>query len=499
MIQRQSKRIVLESIFFCIAVFFAMLVFFTVLHPIPIMDEDDVIYTVIVRKAIPLPGAWNPSRMMPEVLTSFCGNIAALCTAVGVGRFIDCQVAVYGIILSLFITAYVWGFFRLLVNRFSCSRFQALCLSVLFLMLHFLIFRIENSRNSFMFHTYDACCVFYYTVPALLGCTIVMRFMEAPDEPTVLNGTHLVKESLLLLALYFEVFSNLFGSAILVSYAGFRVLQNLFRNKKVFCKQNTIWLIIVFFWMMAAVLEATGGRAAGARNKVADGTLSLPVKIGQAASVFVSTMWNSNLIFRIMIISVAGTAVFLVVIQSGKMDNYLLLRAVKETTAWGLMTGVVVLLLCAAVEPLYAGRPETVFPIVFVVFLLLLIGMRLVLQGIPFLTRFLPILLIFVYSMINTRFLTFQDSNPLLVNGHVAVAIENEIYESIITAAKAGETEVTVEVIHSNEDSNWPHDGKIGDPMAEFFLKFGIVDHEIRVHIEPSEEMNARYHVEIPK
>ena len=59
----------------CVAVFAAMLVFFTVLHPIPIMDEDDVIYTVLVRKAIPLPGSWNPSRMMPEVLMSLCGNL----------------------------------------------------------------------------------------------------------------------------------------------------------------------------------------------------------------------------------------------------------------------------------------------------------------------------------------------------------------------------------------------------------------------------------------
>ena len=63
------------------AVFAAMLVFFTVLHPIPIMDEDDVIYTVLVRKAIPLPGSWNPSRMMPEVLMSLVGNLSGLATA----------------------------------------------------------------------------------------------------------------------------------------------------------------------------------------------------------------------------------------------------------------------------------------------------------------------------------------------------------------------------------------------------------------------------------
>ena len=95
--------------------------------------------------------------------------------------------------------------------------------------------------------------------------------------------------------------------------------------------------------------------------------------------------------------------------------------------------------------------------------------------------------------MTNTRFLTFRDSNPLLLDSHVAVAIENEIYESIIIAANAGETEMTVEVIRSNEDGNWPHDGNIGAPIAELFLKYGIIDHEIYVWTDPTEELNLKY------
>ena len=61
------RRAAVERAVFCLTVFFSMLVFFAVLHPIPIMDEDDVLYTVLSRPAIPIPGYWNPSRMMPEV------------------------------------------------------------------------------------------------------------------------------------------------------------------------------------------------------------------------------------------------------------------------------------------------------------------------------------------------------------------------------------------------------------------------------------------------
>ena len=44
-----------------------------------------------------------------------------------------------------------------------------------------------------------------------------------------------------------------------------------------------------------------------------------------------------------------------------------------------------------------------------------------------------------------------------------------------------------------NEESNWPHDGNIGAPIAELFLKYGIIDHEIYVWTDPTEELNLKY------
>ena len=524
-----SKRRTLISVILCVAVFCAMLVFFAVLHPVPIMDEDDVIYSVLVRKAVPLPGAWNPSRVMPEVLTSLCGNIAALCTALGFGRFIDCQVVVLGVILSLFITAYIYAFFCLLRIRFACGEFQAFCLSTLFLMLHFLIFRTGYSRNSFMFHTYDACCVFYYTISALLGCTLVMHFMTAPEEVPVFLGKHAARESVLLLAIYFELFSNLFGSVILAAYAGYRLINSAWQlrrattNKKnenvrdhhgvevkasktpniiramkhAFWKDNALWIGIFALWILAAALEATGGRASGARAEAEAGTLLLLEQITQSFSLFVNTLWRSNLFFKLLFFAVVTGVLILMLVKSEKRDqNHL--STIVEVASWGLATGVIVLLLCSAVEPRYAGRPEVIFPIVFILFLLLILGMNLILQNFPLAVRLLPFLLVLVYSMINTRFLTFQDSNPLQIDGHVAVAVENEIYETIIEKAKEGKKEITVRVIHSSEDGNWPHNGNIGDPIAQLFLKYGIIDHEIRVHTKPSDEMNSDYGIMIP-
>ena len=118
------------------------------------------------------------------------------------------------------------------------------------------------------------------------------------------------------------------------------------------------------------------------------------------------------------------------------------------------------------------------------------------LRRVPAAACLLPLALVFCLSMTNTRMLTFADSNPLFIDGHVAVAVENNIYGQIIDAANAGETEITVLVPRSGETvSNWPHDGTIAAPMVEFFMKYGLIDHTIAVNIKPDSEVNRQFHI----
>ena len=314
------RRAAVERTVFCLTVFFSMLVFFAVLHPIPIMDEDDVLYTVLSRPAIPIPGYWNPSRMMPEVLMPLCGNLAALCARLGFGSFIDCQVFLLAAMLSGFITAYVYAFRRLLELRFHTESFTAVCLSGLFLLLHFLIFRTDYSRNLYMFYSYDACCVFYYTMPALLCCTLVLHFMASQDGQAILTEGSLLRKSLLVLALYFALFSNLFGSVILAVYAGFRVLRNLLRKRSAFLKDNALMIGIVVLWLIAVCLEATGGRAGGAVTAVAEGRAPFLSVVGDALGSLARRFTESSLLFRLMTAACAVAVAAVSLIRPNKED-----------------------------------------------------------------------------------------------------------------------------------------------------------------------------------
>jgi len=496
--KRNTDRDRRIDLLFCLAVFAAMSVFFIVLHPIPIMDEDDVIYTVLSRKAIPIPGAWNPSRMMPELLSSLCGNLAGLCAALHLGRFIDCQITVLGLMLGAFITGYVYSLKRLLEKRFRFGQFSAVCLGLLFLLLHFLIFRSGYSRNLYMFHTYDQCCIFFYTIPALLCCSLVMQFMAEPDKTPRLTGTRPLRESMLVLVLYLAVFSNLFGSAVLAAYAFFRAVREGVRGKKAgadgkgLLKSGAIWLSVVVFWLLAAVLEATGGRAGGGAGIARASRLSL------ACGELMKLLGKTAPLFWLLVLAAASAGIVLLAAEKNGESRKNGLSFLGGILAWCIPNALFLLLLSAVVNPKYAGRPEAMFTLLFSVMLLMVLCFAAAVRRWPKTALLLPILLLFVYSMTNTRFLTFADSNPLELDGHLAVAVENEIYEGIIAAAEAGETEITVAVPVSGEDGNWPHDGNVGKPMAEFFLKYGLIDHEIIVHTQPDEAFNRAFNIPLP-
>ena len=483
------------NLLFCLAVFAAMSVFFIALHPIPIMDEDDVIYTVMSRKAVPIPGAWNPARMMPELLSSLCGNLAGLCAALRLGSFIDCQVTVVGLLFSLLITVYVFSLKQLLEKRFRTGRFVAVCLAALFLLLHFLIFRSADSRNLHLFHTYDECCVFFYTLPALLCSSLVMHFMTEPEKEPQFPGKRLLRESLLLLILYFAVFSNLFGSAILAAYAFCRLVRGFRRARaegKSFLKTEAVWMAVLVFWLLAALLESTGGRAGGA-----EATGLIPA-LGQTAAALGKLLGKTAPLFRLLVPAAALAALAALAAEKDREKRKRALAVFGGILAWSVPNGLFLLLLSAVVNPSYAARPEAMFTLLFSLLLLMILSLAYAVRRWRQCALLLPLLLLFVYSMTNTRFLTFADSNPLELDGPLAVRVEKEIYGSIIEAAENGETETTISVPVSGEEGNWPHNGNIGKPMAHFFLKYGLIDHEIYVHARPDEEFNRKFLIPLP-
>ena len=477
---------------FLALVFLSMLLFFTVLHPVPIMDGDDMVLIVRPRPAIPIPNSWNPSRVLPETLMPLCGLFAGLAAALGLGSFIDCQIVSLASILALFITLYAACFLRLLRRRFAQGRFASFCLTALFLLLHFAVFRSEKEGNLHLFHSYDACCVFFYTIPALLNASLLLYFLAEDDMPRLLSGS-LARSAALVTGLYFAIFSNLFGSAVLACFAAWRLLTGLLKRRPL--RELALCGGILLAWLCAALLEAVGGRA----GSLTGSSSHLLENIRPAWASLAALLGTTGPLFRLLLAASVPGALAALLLPRGRAARGALSRSLPAVLFCLVCALPFHLRLAAAATPMYAGRPEAAFPLFFLLLLLPLLTAAQLVRLFPRLAVLLPLAVLVSFSLTNTDVRTFADSNPMQLNGKLVAAVENDICEQILTAARAGEESVTVEVLRSGDlSANWPHNPYIGNVFASIFLKFGLIDRPITVVSVPSEALNARYGLTFP-
>ncbi len=485
----RSKRF--HTALFLALVFLSMLLFFTLWHPIPVMDGDDMVCIIRPRPAIPIPGTWNPSRVLPETLMPLCGALAGLLAGLGCGSFIDCQIFAVAAMLAAFITLYIACFLRLLRRRFKLGELAAFGLAALFLLGHFFVFRSQTEGNLHMFHCYDCCCVFFYTISALLSCTMVLFFL-AEEEPRLFGGG-LLRAALLTTGLYFALFSNLFGSSVLAAYAAARVLNTVLRKRPL--RENLLFGGILLAWLFAALIELLGGRA----ESLSGNSSHLLANLAPTWDSFAGLLRTCSPLFLLLFTLSVPAGLVLLLLRRGGEER----RQFVHCWLTGLFCLACVLpfhlLISAAVTPMYAGRPEASFPVFFLVFLLMLLTAAELLRRFPQLAALLPVVLVVSLSMTNSAGRTYADANPMGLNGRLVAVIENEMEAQIRAAVAAGEETCTVEVLRSDDDwANWPQNDYVGDALAACLYKYGLIERLIPVEAVPSDAYNLRYGVPLP-
>ena len=85
--QRRRDRLIAALL--ALGVFGFMLLFFACVHPLVLHDGDDWGYSSYSRGALPIWGYWNPSRVLPEILSPACASAAAYAVMKEDGRYTD--------------------------------------------------------------------------------------------------------------------------------------------------------------------------------------------------------------------------------------------------------------------------------------------------------------------------------------------------------------------------------------------------------------------------
>lgn len=519
----------ISTVLFCLTVFICMFVFFFCCHPIVVLDADDWQYLSYVRPAVPYTGFWNPSRILPEILMPFCGTVALAIFRIFPIGYIEAQTVVFGFTLAVFITAYVYAFVRLIETKFCFSRQLSFLFGGLFLSFHFLVFRTESTGNLYMFSSYDACCYFYYTIPAILNCTLVMYFSYTSALNTFFTSEDLVKKGVLVLILYLAIFSNLFNSIILIAYLGCDFLMDLVfivKNKKKFSsllKADLFQLIIIFVWLAAVFLESRGGRGFGywPRKEYFN-------NIRATAALFPEIFKSFNFLFvMICVLSIAAAIITYLYGRKHMFPESPVeaenVPVSEDTNSIGFANSnvpvdlsdsclfeyfdlhlssaaVIVLfliLLCARVENTYFTRPQVMFGYIFSLFTIIISCIAYVIKKHRKLIVFLPLMLFIVLSIINTQDITFAPSNTMELSEKVCISVADDLISQMIAADKDGTDRLALQVMNTGIDNNWPHTPHIAYGLKQTLLKHGIIQRNFEIVPEMNKDFNERNGINI--
>ncbi len=463
-----------EILFFAIIALFTF-VFFVGIHPLIIFDTDDWLYIYYSRKAIPLLNIYNPGKVLPEILMPLTSEISSHLLYPVTNDFISSQKIGHAIMVTLFVFIYLFSFYRLCHDRFCHSRVISMYITVLFYLLHFLPFRIAQAGNIYLLNAHNVNCYYNYVIPALLNASIVMFIMKESGFDCF-HEMSLIKKGFCLLFIYLAIFSNLFLSIILASYAFADIVINwkgTLRNKKNQC-------IVLGAWVLAAFCELLGGRSRAIKRE----DINIFNEIGKTIKHLFDILINENQLFLLIVL--VSTTIIIYYMVKNKLDIIGFIVAL-------LITVVFEVLLCAVTGYTRISRPDVMIAFYFFILALIGISLSVFLAEYKKLIVVAPLFLLIVFFEINTEGVTFVESNTPNINSKCAEAISRDIVMQIVNVDNCGESEMTLIVPKWDSEDNWPHALYAEERFIKALQKNGVISHKIIVHMLPSEEEYKKY------
>jgi hypothetical protein len=496
-------RAKLPTALFIVAVFATFfLLFCTSLRIVP-FDNDDFGHLVFFRKAIPLAGSWNPTRIFPEILMPLIGHFtASLITLSGAPvspeLAIDAPSVATAVVGAAAISLYTYCFIRLLRKLLDTSTATNIFAAIFFLLLHFLIFRSAASNNYYLFWSANMTCFYYYTLSNLLAASTVMLLVtwDNASFATLAAKSYPVK-CLAVCLLYFSLFSNLYASITLLAYVFFVTVASLVRNRKTMdvkalLKQNSIRLAILVCGLCVQLLELFGGRAASLN------TDPLSTRVVQTVTNLASVRPGNVFLFLIALIAIAYFAVSRrhKSARTANLDRLTLVFIASAVLALAYL-----LFAAAAAAPSYIKRPDVTFGVSFYLVLCMSYLAAWLVGRMKHVRVLVPLALMVLASFTTTSVETYK---PMNVGGYsprearrISVAIMREFQD----AAEEHVDEMTLEVPVSplGTADNWPWATYAASNFAGWAYVSGVTPTLIdTTGLEPVESMNTELGIALP-
>lgn len=474
-----------KVLFFCFifSVFAFFFIFFFQLHPITVSDTDDWSFLIFHRSALPIWNGWNPIRVFAEVTMPAVSEIsAALFYPFTKNIFIALTLG-YSISISIVITCLTGMLFCMLKERLSSLRALLFCL--LFLISHFWIFRTDYQHNDYMLRTVDACTVFFYVIPNLLNSFFVLWIEKDQKYLEWQPATSYSKLAVFVVLAYFCIFSNIWSGMILSAYSGSKLLFSLHTlkrdNLKKWLSKNSMFLIIIVFWIISQIYELNGGRAADIGKKVTD---ELPATL---KNLYITAKNVNHKYFAVMSILLFG-GLFVIFRRKDK-------SAYGLVGIWGvsvLLSLLYIIISCSKAGSSFSKRPDVFYGLFFFGFMLVTVCGEKLIEEIPLSKAVIPLMLIIIINDCFSGGRTFRESNVLNISPKIINNINNDIVHQLKEAEKEGLDMVKIEIPKFNTKDNWPYATYAAVPIGESMWKLGVIEKNVTVEeLVPNTEKNV--------
>ena len=439
-----------------IIIFTLSFVYFALITPTVPFDGDDWRYIGTMRLPIPLWGAWNPTRVLPEVLMPICGYIAAFIFYPFSGNYIGAITVATALVISLFVMGMFYCFYLFTRRHLKLTWREALLTQILFFLSFFLLYKKISQESYSMFWTGDLACDFYYLIPGLLNASVILIILQTPNFTVTFSKLNNLKKGFFLVALYFAIFSNTQLNIILATVCFTKLVEifwNIAKNREILSYQvwRKIWfyVVILILWLLTIAFDLNGARA----QRVQDATQgSLKV-----------------------VISIVSMLISLI---------YLLLAYMQAGGT-------------------YAARPDAMWAVAF--FFLLAANI-----GLAYLIKYLSILklggiwplVIVLLSLVAFNF-NYQPLPPsnAQVDSKTKVAVNNYIINQIVEADKSGKASVVVKVPQDQDninrkmtETNWPHSYDMEKWLQNTLYIHHIIRSRIRIVFKPERKITTRFY-----
>lgn len=483
-------------------IFMGLFIFFTQVHGLVPYDGDDWVNLSQMRAAIPKWQGFNPVKVLPEDLFPIVGYLAAY---VGTPLLHDYILSISYVSSALFsglITVYVYLFYRILVNRLDLPRYQAVSISFLFLLFHFIIFKGKSGASQYLFGTVNLTCVFHYLIPAILNLSVVEYLMGNRERYSFSNHS-ILKNSLLIFAVYLSIFSNILQSIILAAFAFMSIMVYCYEDRislrqwKSAIRGNLFFVSLLGVWLVSLMFEASGGRAKG----IGHSFFSMP--ISAAVHNFAHAARQMNFVFFVLAVIILVLAIILLVRQYKVKSPDMMGSTYHKITAICVGSFVIsivyLILVCSKADPNYIARSDVLISMWTWFILLICILMAYLLNEKPKVYLAGPvIMLILLVEAIGNGGSLFE-SNMGRLSPRICYAVDQDIIQQIITADHEGKTEMVLHVPKGDNRDNWPHPMYMGNNISNTLFRHGMIKKPIKITVQPDTSMNEKYQIPLQK